>query len=169
VGEDSVEPPNGLLTFGSQRGNTLSLDILTGSVNIDGDPSFKNVVTPGGDPVSASDGAETLFLGSADGNIVYTSNPLTNTVNIDVKTGPEFVGPVSSGGASKQGTFYGATLQNDTADITIQPGHDLTPNGRVNIGSIVSGKDGSLMITRNTYSTVFGQGFWSRRKLPILV
>lgn len=110
--------------------------------------------------LTARDDAKTISLATIGGNIVFVGDALTNTVNIDVKSGPEFGGPVSAGGGAKQGTFYGATLQNDTADITLQPGGDLTPNGKVNIGSVVSGKDGSIMITRNTYSTVYGQGFW---------
>lgn len=121
---------------------------------------FDTVILPGPTTITSRDDAKTLFFGSIGGNIEFVGDPITNTVNIDVKTGPEFGGPVSAGGGAKQGTFYGATLQNDTADITIQPGAGLTPNGRLNIGSVVSGKDGNLLISRNTYSTVYGQGFW---------
>jgi hypothetical protein len=151
------------VTLLSGDGIALTGDAISNTVTIENDRyAFESVALPNLDEISTSFTKRQLQVGSAFGNIEFSADiaGVNNGLKIDVVTGPEFRGPVSAGGTPKQGTFYGATLQNNTADITLQPGGDLTPNGRVNIGSVVSEKDGSLMITRNTYSTVYGQGFW---------
>ena len=144
-------------------GIDITGDAISNTVTIDNDRyAFENIALPNLDQIGTSFTKRQLGLGSAFGNIEFSADVAgaNNTLKIDVVASPEFRGAVSAGGGTKQGTFYGATIQNDTGNITLQPGADLTPNGTVNIGSSVSEKDGSIMITRNTFSTVYGQGFW---------
>ena len=144
-------------------GIDLTGDAISNTVTIVNDRyAFENIALPNLDQIGTSFTKRQLGLGSAFGNIEFSADVAgaNNTLKIDVVASPEFRGAVSAGGGAKQGTFYGATIQNDTGNITLQPGAGLTPNGTVNIGSSVSAKDGSIMITRNTFSTVYGQGFW---------
>ena len=151
------------MTLLGGEGIALTGNATNNTVTIDNDRyAFESISLPNLDEISTSFSKRYLGLGSVFGNIEFSADisGANNAVKIDVVTGPEFRGAVSAGGSTKQGTFYGATIQNNTGNITLQPGSDLTPNGTVNIGSSGTGKDGSIMITRNTFSTVYGQGFW---------
>jgi hypothetical protein len=90
--------------------------------------------------------------GPFDGDLTGSVFSDTSTLLVDGVTG-RLVGPLATSGLVGNLDTAGFTINSSTGNVNI------APTGRTNFGSDTSLTNGDVYITRNSYSSTFGDGF----------